>query len=80
MEKVKKNKPGVAANQKPKVSLRDYFKGIKTETKKVIWPTKKELVSYTGVVIFTCAIFGVGIWAVDSAFLAALKVVLNISF
>lgn len=78
MEKTKK--PVQAANQKQKVSMGEYFKGIKTETKKVVWPTRKELISYTGVVILTCAAFGLGIWAVDSAFLAALKAVLNISF
>lgn len=30
---------------------KDFFKGVKAEMKKVIWPTKKELISYTGVVV-----------------------------
>lgn len=80
MEKEKVKKPVPVAAKKPKTSIKDYFKGIKIETKKVVWPTKKELISYTGVVILTCFVFGVGIWIVDSAFLAALKAVLNISF
>ncbi len=78
-EKAKKSVP-VAANKNQKASLKDYFKGIKTEVKKVVWPTKKELASYSGVVLFSCVILSLGIWAVDSAFLAALKYVLNISF
>ena len=80
-EKAKKPVPAVAANaqKKPKASLKDYFKGIKTEMKKVVWPTRKELISFTGVVMFVCVALGVAIWLVDTAFLAALKSVLNIS-
>ena len=78
--KTKAKMPVPAANKKPRVSFREYFKGIKTETKKVVWPTRKELISYTSVVVLTCFVFGLGIWLVDSAFLAALKYVLNISF
>ena len=81
-EKAKKPVPAVAAanNKKPKASIGDYFKGIRTEMKKVVWPTRKELISYTGLVVFVCVALGVGIWLVDSAFLASLKYVLNISF
>ena len=82
-EKAKKTVPAAAAaaaQKKPRGSLKDYFKGIKTEMKKVVWPTRKELVSFTGVVLFLCVAMGLGIWAVDSAFLASLKYVLNISF
>ena len=62
-----------------KMDIKGYFKGIRTETKKVVWPTRKELLSYTGVVVFTCFAFGLGIWLVDSLFLGALKLLLNIS-
>jgi preprotein translocase subunit SecE len=79
-EKVKKPVPAAAANKKPKASLKDYFKGIRTEMKKVVWPTRKELISYTGLVLFACIALGLGIWLVDSAFLASLKYALNISF
>jgi preprotein translocase subunit SecE len=80
-EKAKKPVPAVAAAQKKqRVSLKEYFKGIKTEIKKVVWPTRKELISFTGVVLFVCVVLSLGIWAVDSAFLASLKAILNISF
>ena len=39
---------------------KNIFGGIKIELKKVVWPTKSELASYTGVVIFTCALCAVG--------------------
>jgi preprotein translocase subunit SecE len=80
MEKEKAKKPVPVAPKKPRASLKDYFKGIRTEVKKVVWPTRKELVSFTGVVLFACVILSLGIWVVDSAFLASLKYVLNISF
>ena len=47
--------------------------------KKVVWPTKKELVSYTAVVIVTCAVFALGFWLVDTGVLLALREVLNIT-
>ncbi|HVI40518.1 MAG TPA: preprotein translocase subunit SecE [Anaerovoracaceae bacterium] len=80
MEKEKAKKPVPVAPKKQKGSVKDYFKGVRTEVKKVVWPTRKELVSYTGVVLFACVLLGLGIWLVDSAFLASLKYVLNISF
>lgn len=81
-EKPKKSVAAVAAaaNKKPRGSIKDYFKGIKTEVKKVVWPTRRELVSYTWVVLLTCVALSLAIWAVDSAFLASLKYILNISF
>jgi preprotein translocase subunit SecE len=59
--------------------LREYFKGVKTETKKVVWPTRKELVSYTIVVFIACAFFGLFLWGVDSGFLAIIREVFNIN-
>ncbi|WP_312094760.1 preprotein translocase subunit SecE [Aminipila sp.] len=79
MENEKAKKKPVAAPKKQKASIGDYFKGIKTEMKKVIWPTKKELGSYTAVVLFTCAFFAVGFWLIDLGILSALKAILGIS-
>lgn len=59
--------------------VRAYFRGIKTELKKVVWPTKKELGSFTGVVIVTCLLFALIFWGIDSAVLAMLRGILNIS-
>jgi preprotein translocase subunit SecE len=59
--------------------LREYFNGVKVETKKVVWPTRKELVSYTIVVFIACAFFAVFLWATDTGFLAIIREVFNIS-
>lgn len=64
--------------EKKKSSVIEYFRGVRTEMKKVVWPTKKELGSYTALVLVVCAFFALAFWAVDSGFLALLKAVLNI--
>lgn len=68
-----------AAPRKQRGSIKDYFKGVKLEMKKVVWPTKKELGSYTVVVLVTCAVFAAAFWAIDTGFLAILKGILGIN-
>ncbi len=71
-------KRAVAAStskKKKKGSIKEYFKGVKLEMKKVVWPTKKELGSFTAVVLATCAAFAIVFWAVDTGVLAAIKAV-----
>lgn len=65
--------------KKKKAGLGEYFKGVKLEMKKVIWPTKKETTSYTVVVIVTCALFALGFWLIDTGVLAALRAVLGVT-
>ena len=65
--------------KKKRASFGEYFKGVKTEMKKVVWPTKKEMVSYTAVVIMTCAVFALGFWLIDTGVLAALRGVLGVT-
>jgi preprotein translocase subunit SecE len=64
---------------KKRFSIKEYFRGIRIELKKVIWPTKSELISYTGVVLLTCAICAVGFWAIDSVCALFLQKLLGIS-
>jgi preprotein translocase subunit SecE len=54
-----------------------YIKSVRTEMSKVIWPTKQEVVTYTGVTVVTCAVFAVAFWAIDSGWLAGLKAAIN---
>ncbi|MBR4410427.1 MAG: preprotein translocase subunit SecE [Firmicutes bacterium] len=64
---------------KKKAGMGEYFKGVKLEMKKVIWPTKKETTSYTAVVLVTCAIFALGFWLIDTGVLAALRAILGVT-
>ena len=75
----KMDRKSAVSNAKKRPSIREYFKGVKVETGKVIWPNKKELASFTSVVIVTCFVFAIIFWVFDTAFLALLKAVLNIS-
>ena len=45
-----------------------FFKGVWSELKKVHWPTRKEAVTYTTVVLTAVAIVAVMIWIVDMIF------------
>ena len=56
-----------------------YLRGVRQEFKKVVWPTREELITDT-VVVFACVIFfAVGFWLIDTGFLAALKGILGIT-
>ncbi|MFO7886831.1 MAG: preprotein translocase subunit SecE [Eubacteriales bacterium] len=48
--------------------LLSFFKGAKSELKKVSWPTKKELANMTVVVLVVVAIMTVLIWGLDFMF------------
>ena len=89
MAKTSKGKGGAAAKQtsnrqramaasaqkRKRGSIKEYFKGVKLEMKKVVWPTKKELGSFTAIVLATCAAFAVVFWAVVTGVLAAIRAV-----
>ena len=72
---VKKRAMAASTSKKKRGSVKEYFKGVKLEMKKVVWPTKKEMGSFTAVVLVTCAAFAIVLWAVDTGVLAAIKAV-----
>lgn len=68
-----------AAAPEKKSGIREYFHGVKTELKKVVWPTKKETYRYTLIVLVVCAFFAGLFWLLDVSILALLEQVLNIT-
>ena len=65
--------------QGKKGGLIAYLRGVRQEFKKVVWPTREELMTNT-VVVFGCVIFfAVAFWLIDTGFLAALKGILGIT-
>jgi preprotein translocase subunit SecE len=54
--------------QKATTRMKNYFKGVKSELKKVNWPTRKELINYTVVVLATVGVMVVVIWGLDLVF------------
>ena len=67
------------AKTKKQGKFSEYFKGVRTELKKVVWTTRKELYKYTIVVLAVCAFFALFFWLLDTAFLAILEKVLKIT-
>ena len=66
-----------AVVQSPTSRFKKFFREVKAELKKVTWPTKKELISYTGVVFVAVIICATLIWILDTGFSGALKLFLQ---
>ncbi len=45
-----------------------FFKEVKSELKKVVWPTRKQVVNNTLIVIASVLIIGAVIWIFDAIF------------
>ena len=45
-----------------------FFREIKVELKKVVWPTWSQIRNNTGIVIVCIIIIGIGIWVLDAIF------------
>ncbi|NLO94254.1 MAG: preprotein translocase subunit SecE [Clostridiaceae bacterium] len=43
-----------------------FFKDIRMEIKKVIWPTRKQLINNTIIVFIACIAIGIVIWGADT--------------
>ena len=54
-----------------------FFKDIRSELKKVIWPTRKQLINNTVTVLFACLFVGAIIWVVDAGLNYLLQLILN---
>lgn len=50
-----------------------YFKDLKSEFKKVVWPSKKTVLNNTGAVLASMIVSGLAIWGIDSGFAALLR-------
>lgn len=63
-----------AKNKKPGFFKRiaNWFGDVKTEMRRVTWPTMDELKSYSVAVIAMLIVFGVLIWLVDTGIVAVL--------
>jgi preprotein translocase subunit SecE len=50
-----------------------FLREVRAELKKVSWPSKKELVSYTGIVFVSVLVVAFLIWMLDTVFAEALR-------
>ena len=56
--------------------FKSYFRGVKAEMKKVVWPSKKELVNLTGVVILISITVAVTVGKLDYLIHGALGLII----
>ena len=62
---------------KNKFSFIRYVKETKQELKRVTWPTKKELLKNTGIVLTVVVSATILVWALDSVLSGALNLILK---
>lgn len=68
-----------AAKKKPSAGKKftQFFKDLKSEIKKVVWPTKKQVKNNTIVVLIFMAVAAVFIWGIDFILSALMKLIFN---
>ena len=55
-----------------------YLRGVKQEFSKVVWPTRKQVVNNTGVVLSIMVVVALFLFGVDSGLGAAIQAILKI--
>ena len=63
--------------KKEKKSIVKYFKDARSEFKKVVWPSRKQVINNTIVVIVSMVASGIAIWGVDTLFMFLIKLMLG---
>jgi preprotein translocase subunit SecE len=58
---------GKKEKKKRKNRLAKWFREMKSELKKVVWPTRKQVINNTVIVLVIVVISAVVVWAVDQA-------------
>ncbi len=66
-----------SAPKKQRKSIVKYFKDARSEFKKVVWPSRKQVFNNTVVVIVAMVVSGIAIWGMDSIFVALIKLILG---
>jgi preprotein translocase subunit SecE len=60
-----------------KIRIISFFKEIFQELKKVVWPTREQLVKNTVTVLTVCMIIGILIWLFDWGLSSLIALLLN---
>jgi preprotein translocase subunit SecE len=70
----KEKKPAKPKDEKPGFfgRIRNWFRDVLTEMRRVVWPTPRELRNYSFAVIGLLIVFGALVWAVDTGVVAGL--------
>ncbi len=74
-EKAAAAKPSAPKGQKK--SVVKYFKDARSEFKKVVWPSRKQVINNTIVVLVSMVVSGLAIWGMDTVFMFLIKLMLG---
>ena len=72
-------------NDKPNVfvrmgrAIKKFFKDIKGECKKVVWPDAKTVLKSTGIVLLCVAVLGLIIWLIDMGLSQGIDAIVNLA-
>ena len=55
-----------------------WFREMKSEGKKVVWPNKQTVLKNTGTVLLCSAVIGACIWIFDFVAVSAVQMILNV--
>lgn len=58
-------------------NIKQYFRSVYNELKKVHWPGRQQLIAYTGVVLFSVALVALIIWLFDTGLSFLLQALFN---
>ncbi len=61
-----------------KVNPGEFFRQVRAETAKVVWPTRKETMTTALMVVIMTTILGIFFFGVDSAFSALVRALLGL--
>ena len=60
-------------------AVKKFFKDIKGECKKVVWPSAKTVLKSSGIVLACVAIVGIVIWLIDTGLSEIIKLLINLA-
>jgi preprotein translocase subunit SecE len=63
--------------EQKKGGIGKYFREMRSELKKVVWPSRKKVINNTGVVLCALFFFGIALWGVDTGFAALFRLIIN---
>ena len=60
-------------------AIKKFFKDVRGECKKVVWPDAKTVVKSTGIVLLCVAVLGVIIWLIDTGLSTGIHALVNLA-
>jgi len=67
----------MAEEKKAKRDFGRWFREMKSELKKVVWPNKKTIIKNTGTVLLCSAVIGICIWVFDYVAVEAVHLLIS---